>query len=171
MAPDRSSALTDLARAGFARLGDADSLLTELEALTGVSRERILEGSGRAADADEALTGIVRVARRDAAPVAAIAGRADGWTAMWAVLGASRGFADFYLRHPEELAYLSATDGLPGAQEMRDDLHGRPQYRGRLQRRGVADRSGESAASGRRRSARLSRPDEGVTCGRNGYEE
>ena len=31
----------------------------------------------------------------------------NGWRALWALLGASTGFADFYLRHPEELAHLA----------------------------------------------------------------
>ena len=46
-----------------------------------------------------------------------------GWRALWALLGASTGFADFYLRHPEELAHLAgAGAALPTAEELRTAL-------------------------------------------------
>ena len=43
--------------------------------------------------------------------------------ALWALLGASTGFADFYLRHPEELAHLAGAGGaLPTARTSRGEL-------------------------------------------------
>ncbi|KAA9087064.1 bifunctional [glutamine synthetase] adenylyltransferase/[glutamine synthetase]-adenylyl-L-tyrosine phosphorylase [Microbacterium radiodurans] len=113
----RSSGLTGLARAGFDDLGHADAQLSELAELTGIPRAELVASAETAADPDGAVTALVRVARRDAAAVtSALARRPE---AVWAVLGASIGFADFYLRHPEELADLvSAGEGLPS----RDDL-------------------------------------------------
>ncbi|MGL4256555.1 MAG: bifunctional [glutamine synthetase] adenylyltransferase/[glutamine synthetase]-adenylyl-L-tyrosine phosphorylase, partial [Microbacterium sp.] len=47
----------------------------------------------------------------------------QGWRALWALLGASSGFADFFLRHPGELAELTgAGTSLPAEGELRGAL-------------------------------------------------
>ncbi|MFG6476648.1 bifunctional [glutamine synthetase] adenylyltransferase/[glutamine synthetase]-adenylyl-L-tyrosine phosphorylase [Microbacterium sp. P06] len=117
---DRSTSLTDLARRGFSRLTEADALLGELAELIGVDRADLTASASRAADPDEALSGLVRIARRDAGALRAAAQDAASWRAVWNLAGASLGFAEFYLRHPEELVHLAgAGASLPGDDEMR----------------------------------------------------
>ncbi|WP_127474972.1 bifunctional [glutamine synthetase] adenylyltransferase/[glutamine synthetase]-adenylyl-L-tyrosine phosphorylase [Microbacterium sulfonylureivorans] len=122
-ASERSSSLTHLARLGFSRLSDAEALLDELAEATGVSRESAMAGAAVAADPDEAIGALARVVRRDADAVRALHGDAQGWRALWALLGASTGFADFYLRHPGELAHLAGAGvALPASDELRSSL-------------------------------------------------
>lgn len=119
----RSGARTLLARLGFSRLGEAEALLTELTAHTGLTRDGILADVAVSADADEALVALTRIARRDAAPVRAAHEDPRARRAVWALLGASDGFADFYFRHPHELADLASAGGsLPTDAEMRSWL-------------------------------------------------
>src|SRR6478735_8280239 len=73
-ASERTSSLTLLARLGFSRLGEAESLLAELEADAGIARAAALSEAAVAADPDEALGGLARIARRDAAAVGAARG-------------------------------------------------------------------------------------------------
>jgi len=121
MAGERSSARTQLARLGFAELSDADALLTELAEILGMPRTAILHAAGRAADPDEAIGALTRIARRDADPVRQALTRAP--QTAWAVLGASTGLGDFFFRHPEELSCLAADGGvLPTTDELREEL-------------------------------------------------
>lgn len=120
---DRSSALTDLARRGFSNLGEAEANLTEISDAVGIQRETLLRESARAADPDAALSGLVRVVRRDAGPVRAVLHDDAARLAVWALLGASAGFADFYLRHPEELLHLqNAGTVLPSSAELTEGM-------------------------------------------------
>lgn len=122
-ASERSGALTHLARLGFSRLGEAEALLAELTSEAGLGRDELLDAAAQAADPDEALAGFARIARRDAAPIRMLRDDAQGWRALWALLGASTGFADFFLRHPEELVHLTgAGTGLPSDEELRSSL-------------------------------------------------
>ncbi|KAA9110501.1 bifunctional [glutamine synthetase] adenylyltransferase/[glutamine synthetase]-adenylyl-L-tyrosine phosphorylase [Microbacterium rhizomatis] len=122
---DRSSALTELARLGFSDLGTVDALLDELEAAIDVPRHDLIAAAGGAADPDAALAGMVRVARRSAAPVRDVLGTERGSRVVWALLGASDGFADFYLRHPDELLHLrDAGERLPTPEELTSELLG-----------------------------------------------
>lgn len=113
----RSTGLTGLARAGFSDLARADAQLGELVDLIGADRVELVDAAEAAADPDGAVDALVRIARRDAGVVGtALARRAD---AVWAVLGASNGFADFYARHPGELLDLAGDgDGLPTRDEL-----------------------------------------------------
>lgn len=117
----RAVGLTGLARAGFDDLGRADEQLGELSAATGLPRDELVAGAELAADPDGATDALLSIARR--APDAvreALARRPD---AVWSVLGASRGFAEFYLRHPDELVDLTGEgEGLPTRDELRDAL-------------------------------------------------
>src|SRR6478735_2240410 len=122
-ASERPSSLTPLARLGFSRLRDADALLDELEAEVGLSREATMAAAAIAADPDEALGALARIARRDPDAVRRLRDDGQGWRALWALLGASTGFADFFLRHPEELAELvGAGMALPSSVELREAL-------------------------------------------------
>jgi glutamate-ammonia-ligase adenylyltransferase len=121
-ASERSGSLTALARLGFGRLSEAEALLAEL-AVSGLTREAVVEGASYAADPDEALTALARLVRRDAGAVRALAEDSQSWRVLWALMGASTGFGDFFLRHPEELASLSeAGTALPSREQLRDEL-------------------------------------------------
>ncbi|QLD12972.1 bifunctional [glutamine synthetase] adenylyltransferase/[glutamine synthetase]-adenylyl-L-tyrosine phosphorylase [Microbacterium oleivorans] len=113
----RAVGLTGLARAGFDDLGRADEHLVELAELTGTSRDDLVVAAETAADPDDALSALLSIARRDRDGVRAALERNQ--VAVWSLLGASPGFADFYLRHPSELADLTEVeDGLPSREEM-----------------------------------------------------
>jgi len=120
---DRSTALTALARIGFSRLSEADALLGELTDLVGVSREDAAALAQRVADPDRALSAIVQIARRNRDAARSCAADGGAWRALWDIVGASDGFAEFYLRHPEELAELSGAGlTIPDEQTMRAEL-------------------------------------------------
>jgi glutamate-ammonia-ligase adenylyltransferase len=120
---ERSQSLTHLARVGFSRLAEAEAELGELAGLLALDRDELIGPASRTADPDAAVSALTRIARRDAASVRALHKDASGWRALWALLGASTGFADFYLRHPEELAHLvGAGVRLPADDEMRATL-------------------------------------------------
>uniref|UniRef100_UPI0028116C53 bifunctional [glutamine synthetase] adenylyltransferase/[glutamine synthetase]-adenylyl-L-tyrosine phosphorylase n=1 Tax=Microbacterium sp. TaxID=51671 RepID=UPI0028116C53 len=94
--------------------------LAELGRLVGIDRQDLLADAAHAADPDEALAGLLRIARRDARAVGKVLQDARGRDVAWRLLGASRGFADFYLRRPERLAELpGAGRRLPTSQELR----------------------------------------------------
>jgi glutamate-ammonia-ligase adenylyltransferase len=120
---ERSQSLTHLARVGFSRLAEAEAELGELAGLLALDRNELIGPASRTADPDAAVSALTRIARRDAASVRALHKDASGWRALWALLGASTGFADFYLRHPEELAHLvGAGVRLPADDELRATL-------------------------------------------------
>ncbi len=122
-ASERPRALSPLARLGFSRLAAADDLLTEIEADSAITRELALVGAEAAADPDEALGALARIVRRDADAVRALSGDRAGWRSLWALLGASTGFADFFLRHPEELSELAGAGvGLPSNTDLQTAL-------------------------------------------------
>jgi glutamate-ammonia-ligase adenylyltransferase len=120
---DRSSARTDLVRRGLVDLTAALDLLDELGELLSVDRALLTVDLERAADPDGALRALARIARRDAPAVRNAISDDATRTAVFALLGASEGFADFYFRHPEELANLAgARVGLPTPELMRAEL-------------------------------------------------
>ncbi|MBN9173180.1 MAG: bifunctional glutamine-synthetase adenylyltransferase/deadenyltransferase, partial [Microbacterium sp.] len=120
---DRSSALTGLARLGFTRLDDADAALAELASLVDLPREALAADAATAADTDGAVDAMLRIARRDPGTVRSSLLHPRARDAAWALLGASLGFADFYLRHPEELVDLAERpDGIPSSAELRTEL-------------------------------------------------
>jgi len=120
-ASPRSGTLTGLARAGFGDLHETNELLDELSALIGVDRDALTVHAERAADPDGALAALVRIARRRAEDVTSAIRNHPA--SLWTLLGASAGFADFYLRHPEELAFLVGPGStLPSADELREEM-------------------------------------------------
>ncbi|WP_431800681.1 bifunctional [glutamine synthetase] adenylyltransferase/[glutamine synthetase]-adenylyl-L-tyrosine phosphorylase [Microbacterium sp. bgisy203] len=120
-AGQRTSVRTTLARDGFGDIDAADALLTELAGELDLTRPEILVGADGAADPDAALGGLARIARRDSAALSAALRRVG--PTLWLLLGASNGFADFYLRHPGELAHLPEPGGdLPTADELVAEL-------------------------------------------------
>jgi len=122
-ASERPGSLTPLARLGFSRLGDAEQLLDELATMTGIPRDDILERATTAADPDEALHAVTKLARRDDQAVRRAHRHPQAWRALWALLGASTGFGEFFARHPAELDELGhAGERLPTEDELRASL-------------------------------------------------
>ena len=118
--PVDSVSLSALARLGFTELSAAAQSLVELAELTAVDRAALLDGAAGGADPDAALSGMLRIARRDAAAIGALLRVDEVRARVWAVLGASTGLADFFLRHPEALDVLSElTVGVPDAAQLR----------------------------------------------------
>ncbi|HKH07778.1 MAG TPA: bifunctional glutamine-synthetase adenylyltransferase/deadenyltransferase, partial [Agromyces sp.] len=127
-----------LARAGFDDLDRSAVALDALSASTGIDPDRLLTALGSAADPDEALAAMQRLHDRAPAEVAAVLGQDASAERMSRLLGASRGFADFLVRHPRELAVfrqvpaapptvdegraamLDAVDGIPAAADILD---------------------------------------------------
>ncbi|TQJ32113.1 bifunctional [glutamine synthetase] adenylyltransferase/[glutamine synthetase]-adenylyl-L-tyrosine phosphorylase [Microbacterium sp. SLBN-146] len=123
-ATERASSLTHLARLGFSQLTETEALAQELEETTGSRRDDLLAPASVAADPDSALESLVRIARRNPEAVIGLLSDAPGWRALWALLGASTGFADFYFRHPEELEHLAGGAApLPTPEESLATLH------------------------------------------------
>lgn len=121
--PDDSVSLSALARLGFAELSEAAAELAELSTILGVSRAEILDGAAGAPDADAAVRGMLRVARRDPGPLTQLLSDEQERRRVWRVLGASEGLADFFLRHPDRLSVLSGPiDALPTSEELRNSM-------------------------------------------------
>lgn len=120
--PERTRSLSELARHGFAELRAASDALDELADLTGAGRDDLLP-EVLAADPDEALAGLLRVARRDGAALRSLLADPEARGRLWQVFGASTGLAAFFLRHPGELGVLGDVGlHLPGPEELRTRL-------------------------------------------------
>lgn len=119
---DDSVSLSALARLGFAELSEAAANLAELAELLGLERSMLL-GEADGADPDSAVEGMLRVARRDPSAIAGLFADPRARRRLWRVFGASQGFADFFLRHPGEIAVLGeAAAELPTAQQLRERM-------------------------------------------------
>ena len=119
---DDSLSLSALARLGFVGLSEAAAGLRELSELSGASPGALIEGL-RSADPDEALAGLIRVARRDPAAVVAVLGDEGARARAWTVFGASPGLGRFFERRPAELVVLREDrPALPTAQELGAEL-------------------------------------------------
>ncbi|WP_136707059.1 bifunctional [glutamine synthetase] adenylyltransferase/[glutamine synthetase]-adenylyl-L-tyrosine phosphorylase [Agromyces sp. H66] len=102
----QAQSLGRLARAGFDDLDRAAASLEELASTTGLDGDRLLGALAHAGDPDEALAAIRRLHERAPHEVASVLGQDASAERLARLLGASRGFADFLLRHPAELAVL-----------------------------------------------------------------
>ncbi|GAA1953396.1 bifunctional [glutamine synthetase] adenylyltransferase/[glutamine synthetase]-adenylyl-L-tyrosine phosphorylase [Agromyces allii] len=102
-----------LARAGFDDLSAAAARLESLATLTGLDEEHLLVAFANAADPDEALVAAERLHARAPDEIAAVLAPAASAERFARLVGASRGFADFLLRHPSELALLQEVPGPP----------------------------------------------------------
>jgi glutamate-ammonia-ligase adenylyltransferase len=109
--------LTQLARLGFAELGDTRERLDVLDA------PALVAHFANAADPDQALrllVGLRESAPRELAPILA---DADAAGRLIRILGASSGLAQFFERHPEQLSALASPAVPPLDREVyRDDL-------------------------------------------------
>ena len=120
---ERTSSLTELARLGFSDLSESAALLEELSIAIDVPRADLLRAAAAAADPDGALLALTRIARRDAEPVRTVYRDPQAWRALWALLGASTGFAEFFLRRPAELVHLTGVGvDLPSPESLRREM-------------------------------------------------
>ena len=119
--PRSATALSDLARLGFAGLGEARDRLGRLST-TLPTLEGLVSSFARAADPDQALAWLERLVDRDADVVARLVAAGAG-ERLVRVLGASTGLGEFLERRPAESAtLLDPLVAPPGADEYRDDL-------------------------------------------------
>ncbi|MCU1578279.1 MAG: bifunctional [glutamine synthetase] adenylyltransferase/[glutamine synthetase]-adenylyl-L-tyrosine [Rhodoglobus sp.] len=100
--PRNQTTLTELARLGFAELGETSERLDSLDT------PELVPYFAAAADPDQALRILVRL--RESAPkqVAALLKVPDAAARLIRVLGASSGLGEFFERRPAELAALAA---------------------------------------------------------------
>ncbi|MDQ0895992.1 bifunctional [glutamine synthetase] adenylyltransferase/[glutamine synthetase]-adenylyl-L-tyrosine phosphorylase [Agromyces ramosus] len=102
-----------LARAGFDDLDGSSVALEALSVATGIETERLLTTFAHAADPDEALAAVQRLHDRAPGEVAAALGHDASAERLARLLGASRGLAEFLLRHPAELGVLRQAPTAP----------------------------------------------------------
>ncbi|MGO2746855.1 bifunctional [glutamine synthetase] adenylyltransferase/[glutamine synthetase]-adenylyl-L-tyrosine phosphorylase [Microbacterium sp.] len=113
-----------LARLGFTDLSSGLAAIEELSSLVEIDGAQLLQGAV-AADPDAAAEGMLRVARRDASALRQLLEDAEARAIVWRIFGASIGLADFFLRHPGELAVLAETGQLvPNATTLRERMLG-----------------------------------------------
>ena len=108
--PRNQTTLTDLARLGFAELGEASERLMSVDAA-------LVPHFARAADPDQALLLLGRLREQWPAQLDAVLADDEAVGRLVRVLGASIGLGEFLLRRPEELAALSTALETPLAPE------------------------------------------------------
>jgi glutamate-ammonia-ligase adenylyltransferase len=115
--------LTDLARVGFADLGEARARLDEVGELGGPDPSDLFPLLSRAANPDAALFAVLSLVRQAPAEFGALRRHPGALQRLVLVTGASTGLTDFFLRHPAELAVLhEKATALAGPAELTDDL-------------------------------------------------
>ncbi|PWC04266.1 bifunctional [glutamine synthetase] adenylyltransferase/[glutamine synthetase]-adenylyl-L-tyrosine phosphorylase [Agromyces badenianii] len=102
-----------VARAGFAELEAASAALGSLSTQTDIDVERLLDVFAQSADPDEALAVVHRLHERAPTELAAVLAHDSAAARLARLVGASRGFADFLLRHPPELAMFGQVPVAP----------------------------------------------------------
>ncbi|GAA1509422.1 glutamate-ammonia-ligase adenylyltransferase [Agromyces terreus] len=105
--------LARLARAGFDDLSASAERLGALAEATALDEEVLLEAFAHAADPDEALIATDRLLARAPQEIASVLEQPSSAERFARLVGASRGFADFLLRHPAELALLHEVPAPP----------------------------------------------------------
>jgi glutamate-ammonia-ligase adenylyltransferase len=115
--------LTELARVGFVDLGEVRIRLAEVGELGGPEPAALLPFLAKTANPDAALTALVSLLRQAPDELHAVLAYPDATLRLLRVVGASSGLADFFLRHPQELAVLATSRAeLPDAAELTADL-------------------------------------------------
>jgi len=120
-----------LARAGFDDFERARAGLARLAEASEVGAPELLEALTAAADPDEALATLERLAERAPAELRRVLQRPASAERAARLLGASRGLGEFFLRNPDELALLECEPEPPlGEREARAVLVGALDERG-----------------------------------------
>ncbi|HEY4268899.1 MAG TPA: bifunctional [glutamine synthetase] adenylyltransferase/[glutamine synthetase]-adenylyl-L-tyrosine phosphorylase [Galbitalea sp.] len=111
-----SLTLTELAKLGFTELGSTRDLLADLA-------DDVIPLFATAADADQALRCLMDLHELAPIQIGKLLASQDAAGRLIRVLGASRGLADFFHRHPDQLSGLAdAMTALPGADDLRASL-------------------------------------------------
>ncbi|NIJ03771.1 bifunctional [glutamine synthetase] adenylyltransferase/[glutamine synthetase]-adenylyl-L-tyrosine phosphorylase [Frigoribacterium faeni] len=119
--PRAATALSDLARLGFAELGTARDRLDRLVEAT-PSLASAVASFARSPDPDEALLHLERLVERSPEGVASLLEHGAG-ERLLRLLGSSSGLAEFLVRRPAELGLLAEPAPSPlSGQEYVDDL-------------------------------------------------
>ncbi|MRX42526.1 bifunctional [glutamine synthetase] adenylyltransferase/[glutamine synthetase]-adenylyl-L-tyrosine phosphorylase [Agromyces kandeliae] len=105
-----------LARAGFNDLDLAAAASVDLAEAAGVEPEELVDALGAAADPDQALEELRRLHERAPERVGAVLRDAAALDRAARLLGASRGFAEFFLRNIDELGLLHQRPTPPPSQ-------------------------------------------------------
>lgn len=95
-----------LARAGFTELDRAAALIVALADASGVDESRLLDAFAKAADPDEALDAVQRLQDRAPEQLGPVLADPASTERLTRLVGASRGFAEFLNRNPDELGVL-----------------------------------------------------------------
>ena len=115
--------LTELARVGFADLGEVRGRLDDVRALGGPGPADLLPLLARTASPDAALAALLSLLRQAPVELRALLKIPDAMLRVLQVVGASSGLTEFFLRHPNELTILAASrTALPTAGELGADL-------------------------------------------------
>lgn len=115
--------LTELARVGFADLGEIRGRLDEVRELGGPEPAVLLPLLARTASPDAALAALLSLLRHAPTELHALLTLPDALLRLLLVVGASSGLTEFFLRHPDELKVLAASRAvLPTAEELGVDL-------------------------------------------------
>ncbi|WP_022894451.1 bifunctional [glutamine synthetase] adenylyltransferase/[glutamine synthetase]-adenylyl-L-tyrosine phosphorylase [Agromyces subbeticus] len=109
----KAPTLGRVARAGFADLDGASASLAHLAAEAGVDVESLLDVFAEAADPDEALSVVHRLHEQEPAELGVVLAHESAAVRMVRLIGTSRGFAEFLLRHPSELAIFRQLPAAP----------------------------------------------------------
>lgn len=118
--PSPRPTLTELARLGFAHLGEARE---RLAALAPAQAEQALPLFASAADPDQSLSLLSQLVERAPGELDRLLAGHDSALRLVRVLGASVGLGEFFLRHPGELESLAAPlETAPSADEYRADM-------------------------------------------------
>ncbi|MCM6763467.1 bifunctional [glutamine synthetase] adenylyltransferase/[glutamine synthetase]-adenylyl-L-tyrosine phosphorylase [Rathayibacter sp. ZW T2_19] len=119
----RERTLSDIARLGFAELGETGARIAEAEQLAGRSLGSVVPAFASVADPDAALLALIDLLRSHRDRMDAVLADDDALTRLLKVTGASSGIADFLQRRPDELtSLLDPVLSLPGRAELRDDM-------------------------------------------------
>jgi len=105
--PRAQTTLTELARLGFAELGETTERLGELDA------PELVPFFASAADPDQALRLLVSLREHAPTEIAVILRNQDAAGRLIRILGASTGLAEFLSRHPDELQALVSPIAAP----------------------------------------------------------
>lgn len=119
----RERSLRDIARLGFAALGETGARLAEAEERAGRDLESVLPSFAAVADPDAALSALISVLRRHRDRMNEVLADDEALTRLLLVIGASSGLADFLQRRPDELtSFLEPVPSLPGRAEFVGEL-------------------------------------------------
>lgn len=129
MSQNRRSSLSELARLGFEELSETIPKLDELVALVGDRGHSALAAISKAASADKALDGLIRLARENSKQVSKLLSNQEHTERLCLILGASDGLAEFLFRHPQLLTIFSEKPTLPKVDQLYSGVTNRTDLR------------------------------------------